>query len=116
VVTSSSRCAETPQRSAAPRRALLEATVRGPKQALSAPVPDQVLERRRPSGPLGSLRTAEGGKSGVNMTPDERERMAILCERIATEKDHDRFTALVKQLDDLLRDKERRLKSEKKSK
>jgi hypothetical protein len=50
------------------------------------------------------------------MTPDERERMAILCERIATEKDHDKFTVLVKQFNDLLRDKERRLQSEKKSK
>jgi hypothetical protein len=50
------------------------------------------------------------------MTPDERERMAILCERIATEEDHDKYTALVKQLDDLLGDKERRLEAEKKSK
>jgi hypothetical protein len=50
------------------------------------------------------------------MTPDERERMAILCERIATEKDQDKYTALVKQLDDLLGDKKRRLKSENKSK
>ena len=49
------------------------------------------------------------------MTPDERERMAILCERIATEKDHGKYTALVKQVNDLLAVKEHRLKAEKKS-
>jgi hypothetical protein len=36
------------------------------------------------------------------MTPDERERMAILCERIATEKDHEKFLRLVQELNDLL--------------
>jgi hypothetical protein len=49
------------------------------------------------------------------MTPDERERMAILCERIATEKIMTGSRPSLKQLNDLLGDKERRLKSEKKS-
>ena len=43
------------------------------------------------------------------MTPDERERMAILFERIAKEQDLDKFKEFVKQLDDLLATKERRL-------
>ena len=45
------------------------------------------------------------------MTPDERERMAILCERIAKEKNRQRFIGFVKQLNDLLEAKERRLDS-----
>ena len=36
------------------------------------------------------------------MTPDERERMAILCEQIAKEQDHEKFTALVQELSNLL--------------
>jgi hypothetical protein len=46
------------------------------------------------------------------MTPDERERMAILCERIATEKDHQKFSRLVRELNDLLDRKERRFEAE----
>lgn len=42
------------------------------------------------------------------MTPDEREQMAILCERIAKEEDHHRFAEFVKQLNNLLEAKERR--------
>jgi hypothetical protein len=42
------------------------------------------------------------------MTPDEREQMAILCQRIAVEKDHDTFTKLVEELNELLARKERR--------
>jgi hypothetical protein len=61
--------------------------------------------------PLGSLRTAEGGKSGATMTPDERERMAILCERIATEKDRAKFRSFVAQLNELLERKDQRLAS-----
>jgi hypothetical protein len=45
------------------------------------------------------------------MTPDERERMAILCERIAKEQDLQKFTEFVRELNDLLEAKERRLKS-----
>ncbi len=36
------------------------------------------------------------------MTPDERERMQILCERIATEQDQEIFGELVQELNDLL--------------
>ena len=36
------------------------------------------------------------------MTPDEREQMAILCQRIAVEQDRDKFTELVDQLNELL--------------
>ena len=51
------------------------------------------------------------------MTPEERERMTSLCQRIATEQDRDAFTRLVKQLNDLLSQKDHRLENkEKKSK
>ncbi len=45
------------------------------------------------------------------MNPDEREQMAILCERIAKEEEHARFLTLVQQLNDLLSRKEARLRS-----
>ena len=44
------------------------------------------------------------------MTPDERETMHILCERIAKEQDHERFLRLVQELNDLLEHKGQRLK------
>jgi hypothetical protein len=47
------------------------------------------------------------------MTPDERERMAILCQRIAVEKDHDTFTKLVEELNDVLARKEQRFNAAK---
>jgi hypothetical protein len=43
------------------------------------------------------------------MTPDERERMHVLCERIATEQDHEKFVKLVQDLNDLLDHKQQRL-------
>ena len=43
------------------------------------------------------------------MTPDERERMELLCQRIATEQDRDKFTQLVRELNDLLSAKDHRL-------
>ena len=45
------------------------------------------------------------------MTPDERERMAVLCERIAKEQDHQKFTDLVEDLNKLLDRKDQRLSS-----
>jgi hypothetical protein len=36
------------------------------------------------------------------MSPEERDRMQVLCERIAKEQDRDAFTALVQELDELL--------------
>jgi hypothetical protein len=50
------------------------------------------------------------------MTPDEREKMHILCQRIATEKDPDRFDKLIKELNDLFDGKHERLRPELKSK
>ena len=44
------------------------------------------------------------------MTPEERERMTSICQRIATEQDRDVFTQLVKELNDLLSQKDHRLK------
>jgi hypothetical protein len=44
------------------------------------------------------------------MTPEERERMTSLCQRIATEQDRDAFTQLVKELNDLLSQKDHRLR------
>jgi hypothetical protein len=43
------------------------------------------------------------------MTPEERERMHILCERIAKEQDQEKFSELVSQLNDLLDNKVQRL-------
>jgi hypothetical protein len=44
------------------------------------------------------------------MTPEERERMTSICQGIATEQDRDVFTQLVKELNDLLSQKDHRLK------
>jgi hypothetical protein len=44
------------------------------------------------------------------MTTDERERMTALCERIATEQDQQKFIELINALNDLLDDKDQRLK------
>lgn len=43
------------------------------------------------------------------MTPEERERMHELCERIAKEQNHEKFVKLVQELNDLLDHKEQRL-------
>lgn len=49
------------------------------------------------------------------MTPEERERMAALCQRIATEQDRDLFTQLVQELNDLLSVKDQRLEERQKN-
>ena len=46
-----------------------------------------------------------------SMTPDEREQMAILFERIAKEKNHDKFAKFVEQLNALLNKKAQRLEN-----
>lgn len=43
------------------------------------------------------------------VTPDEREHMHILCERIAKEKDQKKFSELVSQLNDFLDETVQRL-------
>ncbi len=43
------------------------------------------------------------------MTPDERERMQVLCEQIAKEENRERFTNLVHELNELLENKVQRL-------
>jgi hypothetical protein len=43
------------------------------------------------------------------MTPEEREKMQILCLQIAVEQDHGKFTKLIQQLNELLDDKANRL-------
>lgn len=50
------------------------------------------------------------------MTPDERERLHILCQRRAVEQDHGKFTQLLRQLNELLELKNKRLEEDKKSK
>jgi hypothetical protein len=45
----------------------------------------------------------------VRMTPDERERMQVLCEQIAKEENRERFTNLVHELNELLENKVQRL-------
>jgi hypothetical protein len=48
------------------------------------------------------------------MFPDERERMYWLCKRIAEEQDRNTFTILVKELNDLLCEKDHRLRDKQK--
>jgi hypothetical protein len=48
------------------------------------------------------------------VTPEERERMMYLCERIQEEKDRTKFMELVKELLELMERKERRLKANEK--
>ena len=43
------------------------------------------------------------------MTPDEVERMKVLCQQIETEKDHHRFSQLITELNELLERKNKRL-------
>ena len=43
------------------------------------------------------------------MTPDERERMAHLCQQIATEQNPLRFDSLVRELNDLIELKHERI-------
>jgi hypothetical protein len=50
------------------------------------------------------------------MTPNERERMAILCERIAKEQDPARFAEFVRQLNQLIDLKRHRLEERLKGK
>ena len=45
------------------------------------------------------------------MTSEERENMKHLCRLIQDEKDPDKFNELIKQLNDLLEQKELRLKN-----
>jgi len=45
------------------------------------------------------------------VTPEEREQMAMLCERIAAEQDRNKFTQLVDQLSELLDRKDERLRT-----
>jgi len=45
------------------------------------------------------------------MTPDEREQMAILCERIAKVQDLGKLPTFVQQLNNLLDKKRQRLQS-----
>lgn len=46
------------------------------------------------------------------MTREERERMQVLCAQIAVEKDHEKFTQLVLELNNLLDGKENRLEND----
>jgi len=45
------------------------------------------------------------------MTFEEQAELEALCQQIVTEKDHQKFTALVMQLNTLLSRKERRLEN-----
>jgi chemotaxis signal transduction protein len=43
------------------------------------------------------------------MTAEERERMLVLCQQIAVEKDPSKFGFLVRELNDLLEHKQQRI-------
>lgn len=46
------------------------------------------------------------------MTPDERDEMNRLCKLIQDEKDHQKFTALIAKLVEVIGRKERRLEEQ----
>jgi hypothetical protein len=46
------------------------------------------------------------------MTPEEREEMDRLCKLVATEKDPTKFDQYVRQLNDLLEEKHKRIHPE----
>ena len=50
------------------------------------------------------------------MNPDEKEQMELLCVRIATEQDQQKFIQLVKELNDLLEGRRLRFPVEENSK
>jgi hypothetical protein len=60
---------------------------------------------------IPGLRCLSLASAEIRMTPDEREKMAILRERIAKEQDRGAFEKLVKELNDPLSRKKQRLKS-----
>lgn len=62
--------------------------------------------------PLATPRFARGVKP---MTPEEEERMNWLCKQIQTEKDQNKFSALVRELNELLAQKGFRLNDPPKS-
>lgn len=43
------------------------------------------------------------------MTPEEQDRMQVLCERITKEQDQEKFVKLIQELNDLLDRKTQRL-------
>jgi hypothetical protein len=46
------------------------------------------------------------------MTPEENERMNVLCRQIQTEKDQQKFTVLIEELNQLLAKKDERLQKQ----
>jgi hypothetical protein len=54
-------------------------------------------------------------ETGPSMTPDERERMMYLCQRIQEEQDHAKFMELIMELNELLSRKEHRLEEKAKA-
>jgi hypothetical protein len=55
------------------------------------------------------LRRLVRERAKLEMTPEERERMNFLCEQIAKEQNHQEFSKLVQELNNLLERKEHRL-------
>lgn len=52
-----------------------------------------------------------GCSLGRDMTPDEREQMHILCQRLAVEHDRRKFAEYVDQMNELLQRKSDRLQT-----
>jgi hypothetical protein len=50
------------------------------------------------------------------MTPEERERMNCLCRRIQDEKNPEQFSELVRELNELLAQKQHRIDSDSRTK
>jgi hypothetical protein len=74
------------------------------------------MQRAAPVTKIATERQLSKGGRVSEMTPEERERMNVLCSRIAEEKDPILFNELVRQLSELLEKKHRRIDPEHTSK
>jgi hypothetical protein len=59
----------------------------------------------------GVIQSLVPSKLKGTMTPDEVELMKVLCQQIATEKDNNRLSQLISELNELLERTNRRLDS-----
>lgn len=59
-----------------------------------------------------SIQSLRDGEDPESMKGQEKERWLQLCELAANEQDHEKLIALVKEITQLLEDKERRVRGE----
>jgi len=59
-----------------------------------------------------SIQSLRDGEDPESMKGQEKERWLQLCQLAANEQDHEKLIALVKEITQLLEDKERRVRGE----